>query len=104
MNFVTWIFRRIKNARFEWAEGYHRLILEETFLSIMFTLICGISLYILPVTFLLIHYVDREDTAVTITWGLVASVVMFYVYHWLMALHEVYELERQKTWDALSKR
>jgi hypothetical protein len=34
----------------------------------------------------------------------VASVVVFYVYHWIMALHEVYLLERQKTWDALSKR
>jgi type IV secretory pathway TrbD component len=49
-------------------------------------------------------YVDRADTVVTIVWGLVASIVMFYVYHWLMALHEVYLLERQKTWNALSKK
>ena len=104
MNFITWIFRRIKNSQSDWARGYHRLILEETFLSIVFTLVCGIFLYIVPVGFLLMPYVDRTDTAVTIIWGLVASVVMFYVYHWLMALHEVYKLERQKTWDALSKK
>lgn len=104
MNFITWIFRRIKNSQSDWVRGYHRLILEETFLSIVFTLVCGIFLYIVPVGFLLMPYVDRADTVVTIIWGLVASVIMFYVYHWLMALHEVYLLERQKTWDALSKR
>ena len=96
MNFVTWIFRRIKLRRSDWVKGYHRLILEETFLSIVFTLICGISLYILPVCFLLIPYVDRADTAVTIIWGLAASVVIFYVYHWIMALHEVYEQEKKQ--------
>ena len=104
MNFITWIFRRIKNSQSDWARGYRRLILEETFLSIVFTFVCGIFLYIVPVGFLLMPYVDRADTVVTIIWGLVASVVMFYVYHWLMALHEVYLLERQKTWNALSKR
>jgi TM2 domain-containing membrane protein YozV len=101
MNFITWIFRRIKNSQSDWARGYHRLILEETFLSIVFTLICGILLYIVPVAFLLIPYVDREVTAVRIIWGLVASVVLFYVYHWIMALHEVYEAEKQKIWEAL---
>ena len=104
MNFITWIFRRIKLSQSDWVQGYHRLILEETFLSIVFTLICGLLLYIVPVAFLLIPYVDREVTAVTIIWGLVASVVLFYVYHWIMALHEVYLLERQKTWDALSRK
>lgn len=103
MNFITWIFRRIKNSQSDWARGYHRLILEETFLSIVFTFVCGILLYTVPVCFLLIPYVDREDTAVKIIWGLVASVVMFYVYHWIMALHEVYEQEKQKTWEALKR-
>ena len=104
MNFITWIFRRIKNSQSDWVKGYHRLILEETFLSIVFTLVCGIFLYIVPVGFLLMPYVDREGTFRTIICGLAASVVMFYVYHWLMALHEVYLLERQKTWDALSRK
>jgi uncharacterized BrkB/YihY/UPF0761 family membrane protein len=104
MNFITWIFRRVKNSQSDWARGYRRLILEETFLSIVFTLVCGIFLYIVPVGFLLIPYVDRADTAVTIIWGLVGSVAVFYVYHCVMALHEVYQLERQKTWDALSKK
>ena len=103
MNFITWIFRRIKNSQSDWARGYHRLILEETFLSIVFTLICGILLYIVPVAFLLIPYVDREVTAVRIIWGLVASVVLFYVYHWIMALREVYEEEKRKTWEALKR-
>ena len=103
MNFITWIFRRIKNSQSDWARGYRRLILEETFLSIVFTLVCGILLYIVPVGFLLIPYIDRTDTAVTIIWGLVASVVLFYVYHWIMALHEVYEAEKQKTWEALKR-
>lgn len=104
MNFVAWLFKRIKNSQLDWVEGYRRMILEETFLSIVFTLICGIVLYILPVCFLLIPYVDRAGTATTIIWCLVGSIIVFYVYHWIMALHEVYLLERQKTWDALSKR
>jgi hypothetical protein len=103
MNFVTWIFKRVKNSQSDWVQGYHRLILEETFLSVVFTLVCGIFLYIVPVGFLLIHYVDRADTAVTIIWGLVASVVAFYVYHWIMALHEVYELEKKKFWQELKR-
>ena len=103
MNFVIWLFRRIKNYRSDWVESYRRLILEETFLSIVFTLILGIVLYILPVCFLLIPYVDRTSTATTIIWCLVGSVIVFYVYHWLMALHEVYEEEKLKTWEALKR-
>ena len=101
MYFVKWLFRRIKLARFEWAQGYRRLILEETFLSIMFTLIGGVVLYVIPVCFLLIPYIDRADTAVTIIWGLVASVVTFYVYHWIQALHQVYKQEQQQMWKEL---
>jgi hypothetical protein len=61
-------------------------------------------LYIILILVLSIPFVDREGTFLTIICGLAASVVVFYVYHWIMALHEVYLLERQKTWDALSKR
>jgi hypothetical protein len=107
MNFITWLFKRIKNSmaenQFEWVRGYRRMILQETILSIVLTLAGGI-LYNLLVGFLLIPYIDRAETALKIIWGLVASVAVFYVYHWIMALHEVYLLERQKTWDALSKR
>jgi hypothetical protein len=103
MYFVKWLLKRIKNSQSDWVKGYQRLILEEFFLSIVFTLICGILLYVVPVGFLLIPYIDRADTAVTIIWCLVASVVMFYVYHWIMALHEVYEEEKRKTWEALKR-
>jgi uncharacterized membrane protein (DUF485 family) len=107
MNFITWLFKRIKNSmfndQFEWIQKYRRMILQETVLSIVLTLLCGV-LYILFVGFLLIPYIDRAETAAKIIYGLVGSVAVFYVYHWLMALHEVYLLERQKTWDALSKR
>ena len=107
MNFITWIFKRIKdsmfNDQFEWIKNYRRMILQETVLSIVLTLACG-ALYILLVGWLLIPFIDRTDTFAKTMWGLVASLVMFYVYHWLRALHEVYLLERQKTWDALSRR
>ena len=103
MNFITWIFRRIKNSQSDWVKGYHRLILEEFFLSIVFTLICGLLLYVVPVGFLLIPYIDRTDKAVTIIWCLAGSVVMFYVYHWIMALREIYEEEKRKTWEALKR-
>jgi len=103
MNFVTWLFRRIKNSQLDWVEGYRRMILEETFLSIVFTLILGIVLYILPVCFLLIPYVDRAGTATTIIWCLVGSVIVFYVYHWIMALREIYEEEKLKTWEELKR-
>jgi uncharacterized membrane protein YeaQ/YmgE (transglycosylase-associated protein family) len=91
------------NSQSEWVQVYRRMILREKFLSIVLTLVGG-ALYILFVGFLLIPYIDRAETAAKIIYGLVGSVVMFYVYHWLMALHEVYLLERQKTWDALSRR
>ena len=77
--------------------------MHDKILSIFLTVGMGI-LYIILVLTLSIPFVDREGTFRTIICGLVASVVVFYVYHWIMALHEVYQLERQKTWDALSKR
>ena len=79
------------------------MILREKFLSILLTLVCG-ALYNLLVVLLLIPFIDRADTLANTIWGVAGSVAMFYVYHWIMALHEVYLLERQKTWDALSKR
>jgi hypothetical protein len=72
-------------------------------LSILLTVGMGL-LYMILVTVLCIPFVDSEGTFHTIIGGLVASVVVFYVYNWIMALHEIYLLERQKTWNALSKR
>ena len=107
MNFLTWLVKRIKNSmskhQFAWVRDYRECILHDKILSILLTVGMGI-LYIILVTVLSIPFVDRAETFAKIIWGLVASVAMFYVYHWIMALHEVYLLERQKTWDALSKR
>ena len=107
MNFLTWLVKRIKNSmskhQFAWVRDYRECILHDKILSIFLTVGMGI-LYIILVTVLSIPFVDRAETFAKIIWGLVASVAMFYVYHWIMALHEVYLLERQKTWDALSKR
>jgi uncharacterized membrane protein YeaQ/YmgE (transglycosylase-associated protein family) len=91
------------NDQFEWIQKYRRMILQEKFLSILLTLTGG-ALYNLLVVLLLIPFIDRTDTFANTIWGVTGSVVVFYVYHWIMALHEVYLLERQKTWDALSKR
>ena len=107
MNFLTWLFKRIKDSMFSiqfgWVKDYRRMILREKFLSILLTLVCG-ALYNLLVVLLLIPFIDRADTLANTIWGVAGSVAMFYVYHWIMALPEVYLLERQKTWDALSKR
>ena len=107
MNFITWLFKRIKNSmaenQFEWVKNYRRMILQEKVLSIVLTFVCG-CLYVIFVGWLLIPFIDRAETAAKIIYGLIGSVAIFYVYHWIMALHEVYLLERQKTWDALSKR
>lgn len=91
------------SIQFGWVKDYRRMILREKFLSILLTLVCG-ALYNLLVVLLLIPFIDRADTLANTIWGVAGSVAMFYVYHWIMALHEVYLLERQKTWDALSKR
>ena len=107
MNFLTWLFKRIKDSmfgiQFGWIKHYRRMILREKFLSILLTFACG-ALFNLLVVLLLIPFIDRADTFANTIWVVAGSVVMFYVYHWIMALHEVYLLERQKTWDALSKR
>lgn len=89
--------------QFAWVEDYRECILQEKFLSILLTLACG-ALYILLVGWLLIPFIDRADTFANTIWGLAGSVVVFYVYHWIMALHEIYLLERQKTWDALARK
>ena len=89
--------------QFEWVKNYRRMILQEKVLSIVLTFVCG-CLYVIFVGWLLIPFIDRAETAAKIIYGLIGSVAIFYVYHWIMALHEVYLLERQKTWDALSKR
>lgn len=106
MNFITWLFKRIKDSMVDnqshWVRGYRRCILQEKFLSIVLTLACG-ALYILLVGWLLIPFIDRADTFANTIWGLAGSVAMFYVYHWIMALHEVYEKEKQKTWEALKR-
>lgn len=106
MNFIKWLANRTKKSlagsQYEWVEGYRHCILEEKFLSILLTLACG-ALYILLVGWLLIPFIDRADTFANTIWGLAGSVAMFYVYHWIMALHEVYEKEKQKTWEALKR-
>ena len=88
--------------QFAWVRDYRECILHDKILSIFLTLGMGI-LYIILVTVLSIPFVDREGIFRTIICGLIASVVVFYVYHWIMALHEVYEAEKQKTWEALKR-
>ena len=106
MNFITWILNRIKNSmskhQFAWVRDYRECILHDKMLSIFLTVGMGL-LYMILVLVLCIPFVDSEGTFHTIICGLLASVVVFYVYHWIMALHEVYLLERQKTWEALKR-
>ena len=106
MNFFKWLANRTKKSlagsQYEWVEGYRHCILEEKFLSILLTLLGG-CLYVIFVGWLLIPFIDRADTFTNTIWGLAGSVAMFYVYHWIMALHEVYEKEKQKTWEALKR-
>ena len=103
MNFITWIFRRIKNARFEWVEGYRRLILEEFFLSIVFTMISGIVCWIVPIWWICIHFIDQHATAELTLLVSALSVPLFWVYHWIMALREVYEQEKKKFWEEFKR-
>ena len=98
-----WLLKRIKNSQFEWVRGYRRLILEEFFLSIVFTVMVGLFCWIVPVGWISIQFIDRHATAELTLLVLTLSVPLFYVYHWIMALHEVYELEKQKTWEALKR-
>ena len=91
------------NDQFEWIKNYRRMILQEKVLSIVLTFVCG-CLYVIFVGWLLTPFIDRADTFANTIWGVAGSVAMFYVYHWIMALHEVYLLERQKTWDALARK
>lgn len=106
MNFVIWILNRIKNSmtkhQFAWVRDYRECILHDKILSIFLTVGMGL-LYMILVLVLSIPFVDREGTFRTIICGVAASVVVFYVYHWIMALHKVYEKEKQKTWEALKR-
>ena len=88
--------------QFAWVRDYRECIMHDKILSIFLTVGMGI-LYIILVLTLSIPFVDREGTFRTIICGLVASVVVFYVYHWIMALREVYEQEKKQFWEVFKR-
>lgn len=106
MNFIIWILKRIKKSMFgkeyRWISGYRELILQDKFMSIILTLGCG-TLYSLSVIVTGIAFIDQAQTLRNFIFFVVGSVPVFYVYNWIMALHEVYEKEKQKTWEALKQ-
>ena len=106
MNFITWLANRTKKSLdgspCEWVQGYRHCILEEKLLSLVLTLLGG-CLYVIFVGWLLIPFIDRADTFANTIWGLIASVVAFYVYHWIMALREVYEQEKKQFWEEFKR-
>lgn len=106
MNFAIWVFNRIKKSVFgkeyRWISDYRELILQDKFMSIILTLGCG-TLYSLGVIVVGIAFIDQAQTLRNFILFVIGTVPMFYVYNWIMALHEVYEKEKQKTWEALKQ-
>lgn len=105
MDFATWLFKRIKanlGQQSRWVSDYRHAILYDKGYSIFVTLGLGL-IYVVTVGWISIHFIDRTETAQYTILGLIMSVAVFYVYHWLMALHEVYEKEKQKVWEALKR-
>ena len=103
MNFISWIFRRVKNSQSDWVRGYRRLILEETFLSIVTTAVVGVFCWFVPLGWISIHFIDQHATAELTLVVLALAVPLFYVYHWLMALYEVYKQEQRDMWAILKR-
>ena len=103
-----WLLKRIKNSlagvgrQSRWVSEYRHDILHNKSFSIFLTLGLGL-IYVGTVGWICIHFVDRAETAQNIVLGLLVSVPVFYVYHWLMALHEVYEKEKQNMWEILKQ-
>ena len=103
MYFISWLIQRVKQARFEWVVGYRRLIIEEKFLSIVFTVIIGLFCWITPVGWICIHFIDHHATAEYTLLALALSVPLFWVYHWIMALYAIYREEQRSMWEELKR-
>jgi hypothetical protein len=105
MNFVMWLLKRIKTSlgwQSLWVSDYRHAILHDKGYSIFLTLGIGF-IYVVTVGWVCIHFIDQTETAQNTVVGLIASVAVFYVYHWIMALHEVYEKEKQNMWEILKQ-
>ena len=115
MHFITWLLTRAKTTMFgkkyKWVQEYRQLILRERFLSIFLTLFLGLLFLIgsVVLTMLMVkgYYVGSRDEKVqlieTLSFWYVWIPPVFYVYHWIMALHEVYTKEQEEMWERLKE-
>ena len=103
MNFVIWLLKRLKKhtigTEWAWVRDYRRAILNEPWMAILATVLCGFIWWIL-LAGLAIYFLPAEYISLALAL-IFFSVPAFYVYHWLVALYGVYDRERMKMWETL---
>lgn len=107
MNFVIWILNRIKKSLTptrpkRWLQQYQDLIMRDKFFSIMITLFGGLIWFMIAFCLSMYFLEERSDIFFALRTA-IYMIPVFYVCNWLVALYEIYDLERMATWDALKK-
>jgi len=103
MNFILWILNRIKKSilntlqlgqgQWKWVEEYRRLILFHKGTSLIATVFGGMIWFMVAFGFSLCVLDTRQQIGLAFD-AIVIAIPVFYVYHWLAALYEVYDTER----------
>ncbi len=107
MNFITWLLKRIKknlvgNGTWQWLEDYRYLILRSKVESFFVTLLAGL-MWVLVVFLVSASLSDERELVRNAMIYAIASVPVFYIYNWLMALYDIYDTERMATWNTLKE-
>ena len=105
MNFAQWLFRRAVNSMsgaWDWVDEYRKLIIEVPFLAILLTFLIGAVWFIIcGVVFVWAN--GNEPPPRYVLYFMMAVPPLFLIYNWLAAMYEIYDRERQATWDELKK-
>ena len=106
MNFVLWLFKRMKrklfsSAPFRFVESYRNFIQDEFFGAIVITLLIGVVQFIICAAFIAWCY-DSRPPQVWL-YILLANPVVFFVYNWLVVLYQIYDTERMACWERLKE-
>ena len=112
MNFTIWILNRIKTSvlntlrlgqgQWKWVREYRDLILRQKGLSFLATVFGGLLWFMFAVAASLCLLETKEHIEIAVRAAIIA-IPVFYVYHWLAALYEIYDAERLATWERLKE-
>jgi hypothetical protein len=106
MYFTEWLLKRWFNmffggTRWTWVSKYREIIMEERALSILLTALLGTIWFMVSFSLCMVFSQTRPSDLVA--YALLAVPLLFYIYNWMMALYEIFDDERRRTWQTLKE-